>query len=77
MRDRLVDRVGRLQGVDAHHVLQVVDNKLLQQLQLRLDGLHTQVLHIGGKPFIEPEVCPPGWSHQVTCHNVMSHFLCH
>ena len=66
MRDRLVDRVGSLQGVNPHHVLQVIDNELLQELQLGLDGLDAKVLNIRGETFIEPEIRPPGRSDQVT-----------
>ena len=66
MGDWLVDGVGGLQGVYSHYILQVVDYKLLQQLELRLDGLHPKILHIGGEPFIEPKVSPPGGSDQVT-----------
>jgi hypothetical protein len=42
------------------------DDKLLKKFEVWLDGFHSQVLNIGGKPFIEPEISPPGGGYQVT-----------
>ena len=46
--------------------LKISYDKLLKKFEFWLDGFHSQVLNIGGKPFIEPEISPPGGSYQVT-----------
>ena len=53
------DGVGALQGVDPEHVLEVGDHELLEQLHVGLHSVHAQVLHVGGKPLVEPQICPP------------------
>ena len=46
--------------------LQIHDNELVKKSELWLDLLHSKVFHIRGKTFVEPQVCPPRRSHQIS-----------
>ena len=43
-------------------------------LPVFLSLVDSDVLHIGGKPFIEPQVIPPRWRHQVTKPLKQAHY---
>ena len=53
------DGVRAFQGIDPKHVLEVGDHELLEQLHVRLYGIHAKVFHVGGESFIKPKIRPP------------------
>ena len=39
--------------------LQFHDNELVKKAEFWLDLFHSEIFHVSGESFVEPQICPP------------------